>query len=236
MNSMLVGTHELSYERLIASHGRNFLEQRLKCGACTLTRLFPLLFFFLILSSPFKSRPHLLASFKSEAGTIVTPEIISAMPPIAKKDKQLQFVGNEVRDVDDLTMDHIRAIYGLGPFREPGENGSSTTTKPTGKKTESIYPYCGNRYKDIPTGSPLLAKGMTGNNCTAARCRDGNPHCLNYMGQEQWEKEGRHTHQRQPCCLPLHSVNVPMDENLYLRSQMLSCLHRCIRRVPCSFQ
>ncbi|KAG0062387.1 hypothetical protein BGZ90_003102 [Linnemannia elongata] len=111
------------------------------------------------------------------------------MPPIARKDKQWQFVGNEVRDVDDLTMDHIRVIYGLGPFRETGENGSSTTTKPNGKKTESVYPYCGNRYKDSPSGSPLLAKGMPGNNCTAARCKDGNPHCLNYMGQEQWEKE-----------------------------------------------
>lgn len=136
----------------------------------------------------------LLAPFKSEAGTIVTPKkITSAMPPIARKDKQWQFVGNEVRDVDDLTMDHIRVIYGLGPFRETGENGSSTTTKPNGNKTESIYPYCGNRYKDSPSGSPLLAKGMPGNNCTAARCKDGNPHCLNYMGQEQWEKEGRNT-------------------------------------------
>ncbi|KAF9146334.1 hypothetical protein BGX30_001348 [Mortierella sp. GBA39] len=111
------------------------------------------------------------------------------MPPITKKDKQWQFIEDEVRDVDDLTMDHIRAIYGLGPPRGTGENGSSTTTKPTGKRIGSAYPYCGNRYKSNPSGPPMVAKGTTGSTCTAARCKDGNPHCLNYMGQEQWEKE-----------------------------------------------
>lgn len=202
----------LAYKRPLASHGRNSPEQMAQVWSMHLNTPLPTLFFF-IPSSPFKSRPHLLASFKSEAGTAVTPEKnISTMPPIAKKDKQWQFVGNEVRDVDDLTMDHIRAIYGLGPFRKPGENGSSTTTKATGK---SVYPYCGNRYKDNPSGSPLPAKGLTGTNCTAARCKDGNPHCLNYMGQEQWEKEGRNAHQRQLCCLPLHSVKVSMGKNLH---------------------
>ncbi|KAG9070684.1 hypothetical protein KI688_008223 [Linnemannia hyalina] len=111
------------------------------------------------------------------------------MPPITKKDKQWQFIEDEVRDVDDLTMDHIRAIYGLGPLRETEENGSSATTKLTGKKIGSAYPYCGNRYKSNPSGSPMVSKGRTGSTCTAARCKDGNPHCLNYMGQEQWEKE-----------------------------------------------
>ncbi|KAF9541857.1 hypothetical protein EC957_002627 [Mortierella hygrophila] len=111
------------------------------------------------------------------------------MPPITKKDKQWQFIEDEVREVDDLTMDHIRDIYGLGPLRETGENGSSTTTEPTGKKVGGAYPYCGNRYNSNPSGSPMVAKGKTKSTCTAARCKDGNPHCLNYMGQEQWEKE-----------------------------------------------
>ncbi|KAF9147747.1 Ubiquitin carboxyl-terminal hydrolase 48 [Linnemannia schmuckeri] len=111
------------------------------------------------------------------------------MPPIAKKDKQWQFVGNEVRNMDDLTMDHIRAIYGLGPFNKTGNNGTSSTTSLTSKKSESVYPYCGNQHKDNPSGSPLLARGKNGNTCIAARCKEGNPHCLNYMGQEQWEKE-----------------------------------------------
>ncbi|KAF9303117.1 hypothetical protein BGZ74_004312 [Mortierella antarctica] len=40
-------------------------------------------------------------------------------------------------------------------------------------------------YKD-PEGKrePLKATG-----CSAARCKDHNPHCLNYMGQDQWERE-----------------------------------------------
>lgn len=112
------------------------------------------------------------------------------MPP--KKDKQWKFVGNEVRDVDDLTMDHIRAVYGLGPFNGTGNNGASMTTIPTGSIIKSAYPYCGNRYKDSPSESPLQVKGKAGSHCTAARCKDGNPHCLNYMGQEQWEKEGEY--------------------------------------------
>ncbi|KAG0305301.1 hypothetical protein BGZ97_001156 [Linnemannia gamsii] len=109
------------------------------------------------------------------------------MPP--KKDKQWQFVGNEVRDVHDLTMDHIRAIYGLGPLNRTGTNRNSVNAKATGNNTKSAYPYCSNRYKDSPSGSPLLVKGKAGNCCTSARCKDGNPHCLNYMGQEQWENE-----------------------------------------------
>ncbi|KAF9311822.1 hypothetical protein BG003_006928 [Podila horticola] len=40
-------------------------------------------------------------------------------------------------------------------------------------------------YKD-PEGErePSKAAG-----CSAARCKDHNPHCLNYMGQDQWERE-----------------------------------------------
>jgi hypothetical protein len=151
---------------------------------------------FLLLPSTFNTHPHFLVSFKSDAGTIVTPKkISSAMPP--KKDKQWQFVGNEVRDVHDLTMDHIRAIYGLGPLNRTGTNRNSVNAKATGNNTKSAYPYCSNRYKDSPSGSPLLVKGKAGNCCTSARCKDGNPHCLNYMGQEQWENEGRHAPPRQ---------------------------------------
>ncbi|KAG0021785.1 hypothetical protein BGZ82_011203 [Podila clonocystis] len=40
-------------------------------------------------------------------------------------------------------------------------------------------------YED-PEGKQELSKA-TG--CSAARCKDHNPHCLNYMGQDQWERE-----------------------------------------------
>ncbi|KAG0273225.1 hypothetical protein BGZ95_010961 [Linnemannia exigua] len=55
---------------------------------------------------------------------------------------------------------------------------------------EGIYPYCGNRYKENPSGTlPSPTKGKAVNSCAVAHGKDGNPHCLNFMGQEQWEKE-----------------------------------------------
>ncbi|KAF9090462.1 hypothetical protein BGX29_011475 [Mortierella sp. GBA35] len=112
------------------------------------------------------------------------------MAPYGKKEKQWQFVGNEVKDVDDLTMDHIRAVYGLGPCNATGkQQGASSADQVTRDSTGSVYPYCGNRYKDAPSETLPPIKGNTSTSCTASRCKDGNPHCLNYMGQEQWEKE-----------------------------------------------
>ncbi|KAF9121814.1 hypothetical protein BGW39_010236 [Mortierella sp. 14UC] len=112
------------------------------------------------------------------------------MPPTGKRDKQWQFVRKEVNSVDELTLDYIRPVYGLRPCNETKDNDPSLAKKETGDRTESVYPYCGNRYKDSSSVTPSsLTKSKIVNPCTAARCKDGNPHCLNHMGQDQWERE-----------------------------------------------
>ncbi|KAF9438453.1 hypothetical protein BGZ76_007846 [Entomortierella beljakovae] len=55
---------------------------------------------------------------------------------------------------------------------------------------DHIFPYCGNRYSitsmsDNDNSTP----SRNSNSCTSARCKEGNPHCLNYVGQDRWEKE-----------------------------------------------
>ncbi|KAG0379479.1 hypothetical protein BGX24_000219 [Mortierella sp. AD032] len=70
------------------------------------------------------------------------------MPPAGKKDKQWQAVMREVSNVDELTLDYVRAVYGLGPCNnETKDAGPYLTENMNSDRTESIYPYCGNRYK-----------------------------------------------------------------------------------------
>ncbi|KAI8350750.1 hypothetical protein B0O80DRAFT_457403 [Mortierella sp. GBAus27b] len=99
-----------------------------------------------------------------------------------KLDKQWRFLGQEVTAVEDLTSAHVNAVYGLNPCIQDNdrETGESSDDLSTG----SIFPYCGNRYL-----RPVTEKVADNINsiCTAARCKDGNPHCLNYMGQQNWE-------------------------------------------------
>ncbi|KAF9907802.1 hypothetical protein EC991_010494 [Linnemannia zychae] len=112
------------------------------------------------------------------------------MPPTGKKEKQWQFVRKEVNSVDGLTLDYVRAVYGLGPCNKSEGCDPSLAKNATCERIERLYPYCGNHYKDSPSGTPpSLTKNKAINPCTAARCKDGNPHCLNHMGQEQWDNE-----------------------------------------------
>ncbi|KAF9932986.1 hypothetical protein FBU30_006810 [Linnemannia zychae] len=112
------------------------------------------------------------------------------MARISKKEKQWQFVGNEVRNVDDLTIDYIRAVFGLGPSNDARGGGTILNSSSANERANNVFPYCGNRYKDNAPDTPSPLKGgKIGQGCSIARCKDGNPHCLNYMGQEQWEED-----------------------------------------------
>ncbi|KAI8605212.1 hypothetical protein EDD21DRAFT_364219 [Dissophora ornata] len=111
------------------------------------------------------------------------------MAPFGKKsDKQWRFVGHEVTRIEDLTLSHIRSVYGLGCKNQEQDNAKEPSGQVSMEESsESIFPYCSNRYFDSPPLSPSSVKGH--GTCSAARCKDGNPHCLNYLGQEQWEKD-----------------------------------------------
>ncbi|KAI1316284.1 hypothetical protein EDD11_010192 [Mortierella claussenii] len=109
-----------------------------------------------------------------------------------KADKQWRFVGQDVKDVQDLTLAHIRAVYGLGSAALDGQGNSKESADETDSADASvnvsIFPYCGNRYDRTDVEDFSRSKG-TSTTCSAARCKDGNPHCLNYMGQDQWEND-----------------------------------------------
>ncbi|KAF9277639.1 hypothetical protein BGZ68_009155 [Mortierella alpina] len=101
------------------------------------------------------------------------------MAPAGKRaDKRWKFVGQEVKDVESLTLAHIRSVYGLGSGLELDSDEHEFTM--TG-----AFPYCGARHSSPSTPKLSSVKGAT--TCSAARCKD-NPHCLNYMGQSQWEE------------------------------------------------
>ena len=104
------------------------------------------------------------------------------MAPAGKKaDKRWRFVGQEVKDVESLTLAHIRSVYGLGSGLEQDSDDQEFIL--TG-----AFPYCGDRHSN-PLALKLSSnKGAA--TCSAARCKD-NPHCLNYMGQSRWEEAGK---------------------------------------------
>ncbi|KAF9179388.1 hypothetical protein BGZ50_006967 [Haplosporangium sp. Z 11] len=107
-----------------------------------------------------------------------------------RSDKQWRFVGRQVKDVKGLTMAHIRSVYGLGPNTHDSHRDLAGTPsiKESKDNIDTIFPYCGNRY--VPSlAETETRKRQSHGTCSAARCKDGNPHCLNYMGQDQWEKE-----------------------------------------------
>ncbi|KAF9363782.1 hypothetical protein BGX34_003330 [Mortierella sp. NVP85] len=110
------------------------------------------------------------------------------MAPLGKKtDKQWRFVGQEVTDVKNLTLAHVLSVYGLGSSTRDGDpEVEDPLSEPS---TKSIFPYCGNRYSGSAPEESSGVKGASNNGCTMARCKDGNPHCLNYMGQSQWEED-----------------------------------------------
>ncbi|CAO3575229.1 unnamed protein product [Mortierella alpina] len=100
------------------------------------------------------------------------------MPPAGKKaDKRWRFIGQEVKDVEDLTLAHIHSIYGLSSGLEHDSDDQEFSLA-------GAFPYCGDRHSSSSTLRLSSAKGAA---CSAARCKD-NPHCLNYMGQAQWEE------------------------------------------------
>jgi ubiquitin carboxyl-terminal hydrolase 48 len=98
-----------------------------------------------------------------------------------KSDKQWRFLGQEVTALNDLTSNHIRAVYGLGPKKQI----QNTNDMELDSKNTSIFPYCGNQY-----ALPECEDTKKSNTCSVSRCKESNPHCLNYMGQDQWEGEG----------------------------------------------
>lgn len=107
------------------------------------------------------------------------------MPPLGRKtDKQWRFVGQTVNHIDELTPAHIRSAFGLcADFQE--KNIEDATAERLKNNDVNLFPYCYNIYKDPERKQePSKATG-----CSATRCKD-NPHCLNYMGQDQWEREG----------------------------------------------
>ncbi|KAG0264211.1 hypothetical protein BG011_007245 [Mortierella polycephala] len=107
-----------------------------------------------------------------------------------RSDKQWRFVGRQVKDVKDLTVAHIRSVYGLGPDTHDSHKDLAGTPniKEFKNNIDTVFPYCGNRYAPSMAETETRKKQSHGT-CSAARCKDGNPHCLNYMGQDQWEKE-----------------------------------------------
>ncbi|KAF9563536.1 hypothetical protein EC968_004808 [Mortierella alpina] len=101
------------------------------------------------------------------------------MAPAGKKaDKRWRFVGQEVKDVESLTLAHIRSVYGLGSGHEQDSDDQEFMLA-------DAFPYCGDRHAGSSTLKLSPTKGAT--TCSAARCKD-NPHCLNYMGQTLWEE------------------------------------------------
>ncbi|KAF9962574.1 Ubiquitin carboxyl-terminal hydrolase 48 [Modicella reniformis] len=110
------------------------------------------------------------------------------MAPLGKKmDKQWRFVGQEVITPKDLTLDHIHYVYGLSSSTRKGGREADETCASNGNG--SIFPYCGNRYSGSTLDGSTEGKDNGNSGCAAARCKEGNPHCLNYMGQQQWEEE-----------------------------------------------
>ncbi|KAF9583211.1 hypothetical protein BGW38_010019 [Lunasporangiospora selenospora] len=118
------------------------------------------------------------------------------MAPFGHKfDKRWRFLGpGGVLDVNNLTEAHLRAVYGLEhcPSKENDQNspGGVWGESARPENQNRLYPYCNNRYAPQET-SPILTGSSHASNkaCTLAKCKEGNPHCLNYFGQAQWESE-----------------------------------------------
>jgi len=102
------------------------------------------------------------------------------MPPVSGKrgvDRRYGFIGTEVKSMEDFTPAHVRRVY----FLQPIEDGISEDESMSNSTKETLFPYCGNKYSEPPTVSAT---------CSTACSKEGNPQCLNYLGQDQWEKEG----------------------------------------------
>lgn len=128
------------------------------------------------------SRHIFIAKLNDYIDTVASQE----MPPLGRKtDKQWRFVGQSVSHIDELTPAHIRSVFGLCADLQEKKSEDASQEQARNNDINS-FPYCHNMYKD-PEGErePSKAAG-----CSAARCKDHNPHCLNYMGQDQWEREG----------------------------------------------
>lgn len=91
------------------------------------------------------------------------------------------WIANEVHNASDISEEHILEAYGLGK--------------------RSPYPLCSNKYASSSketldsTSTPafehdedvvIVSESTT--TCSKGTCRN-NPNCLNYLGQEKWEKE-----------------------------------------------
>lgn len=99
------------------------------------------------------------------------------------------WVGTEVMSTSTITQEHLLSTCGFS--------------------RKSPYPFCANKYAlpseervgSVPKRHPTPAKGELEDDvivisddetplCTKKQCK-GNPNCLNYLGQEQWEDEGK---------------------------------------------
>ncbi|KAF9430011.1 hypothetical protein BGZ94_008670 [Podila epigama] len=99
------------------------------------------------------------------------------MAPLGKKSAvQWKFIGKEVNNVNDLTLAHVRSVYGLW------EDMTTSTRRGRGI-VANPYPYCENLYKD----TEKIKKTSKSSTCNASKCKDS-PHCLNYLGQSDWER------------------------------------------------
>ena len=97
------------------------------------------------------------------------------------------WVGTEVRNVNNISKEHILATCGL------------SLTSP--------HPFCPNKYRHRssdhsvdppvepiasradPTGDVIVISEDESPNCSKKTCRR-NPNCLNYLGHEKWEYIG----------------------------------------------
>ncbi|GJJ78122.1 ubiquitin carboxyl-terminal hydrolase 48 [Entomortierella parvispora] len=101
------------------------------------------------------------------------------MPPVSGKrgaDRRYGFVGTEVKSIEDFTPAHLRRVY----FLQPIDDSHSEDESISNSTKDAPSPYCGNKYSEPPTVSA---------SCSPTCSKEGNPQCLNYLGQDQWEKE-----------------------------------------------
>lgn len=99
------------------------------------------------------------------------------------------WVGTDVSDASDITLEHRLATCGLLNRSThtlclnkyiPTEDGSAPTTR---KSQENPAP--GELADDV-----IVISDDEGPSCSSKSCKS-NPYCLNYLGQDKWEDKGK---------------------------------------------
>ena len=117
-------------------------------------------------------------------------------------DTRWEWVGVEVTKSVGMTQDHILATCNLSPrnrnVRCTNKYSSDGVRKKATVVSKSLY--------GLPTTSDLdniiiisdSDDDESAESCSKKICKR-NPYCLNYLGQEMWENEGKfHRHRYQP--------------------------------------